>query len=145
MAPGRPVVVLPGQYFNLWVPSLNPWSWFHVSSFTVTSLSVDKQHRLQFLAKRPNRSIGFTWLLTKSRRHLTFFSGPHGLSEPAPRYETVLLIASDAGMLAIKPETRRLCLAWHVSGQQMGMNLMTEMAGWINRLIYYNEEDKIHV
>ncbi|KAE8372668.1 hypothetical protein BDV26DRAFT_301603 [Aspergillus bertholletiae] len=155
---GRPVVVLPGQYINLWVPSFNPWSWFQVSSFTITSWSVEKQHRLQFLAKRPNRSFGFTWLLTKSRQHLTFLSGPHGLSEPAPRYETVLLIASDAGILAIKPyveqvfhcikkktsKTRRLCLAWHVSGQQMGMNLMTEMAGWINRLIYYNEEDKTH-
>ncbi|KAF5857596.1 hypothetical protein ETB97_005525 [Aspergillus alliaceus] len=90
---------------------------------------------------------------------MTFFSGPHGLSEPAPRFETVLLIASDAGILAIKPyveqvfhcikkktsKTRRLCLVWHVSGQQMGMNLMTEMAGWINRLIFYNEEDKTHM
>ncbi|KAF7586856.1 hypothetical protein BBP40_008222 [Aspergillus hancockii] len=159
VVPGRPVVVLPGQYINLWVPSLNPWSWFQVSSFTVTSWSLDKQHRLQFLAKRPNRFFGFTWLLTKSRWHLTFFSGPHGLSEPAPRYETVLLIASDAGILAIKPyveqvfhclkkktsKTRRLCLAWHVSGQQMGINLMAEMAGWINSLICYNEGDKTHM
>lgn len=31
--PGRPVMVLPGQYINLWCPSLNPWSWFQGSSF----------------------------------------------------------------------------------------------------------------
>ena len=25
-SPGRPVTILPGQYVDLWMPSLNPWS-----------------------------------------------------------------------------------------------------------------------
>ncbi|KAB8242961.1 hypothetical protein BDV35DRAFT_383595 [Aspergillus flavus] len=131
LSPGRPVKVLPGQYVNLWFPSLNPWSWFQCSSFIVTSWSPKEQVLLHLFARCPSRSFGFTWMLLwratiDSQRNITFFSGPHGLSVPAPRYETVLLIASDAGILAVKPyvdqlfhcvkkrtsKTRRLCLVW---------------------------------
>ena len=162
--PGRPVMVLPGQYINLWCPSLNPWSWFQSSSFIVTSWSAENQAILQLFAKCPNRSFGFTWMLlwralTNSRRHSTFISGPHGLSEPVPRYETVLLIASDTGILPIKPyveqlfycvkkrtsKTRRLCLVWQVSGRHMGMSLLADMGAWVNRLFQDDIEDETHV
>lgn len=162
--PGRPVLVLPGQYINLWCPSLNPWSWFQGSSFIVTSWSAEEQAILQLFVKCPNRSFGFTWLLlwralANSRRNLTFISGPHGLSEPVPRYETVLLIASDTGILPIKPyveqlfycvkkrtsKTRRLCLVWQVSGRHMGMSLLAEMGTWVNRLFQDDIEDETHV
>lgn len=162
--PGRPVMVLPGQYINLWCPSLNPWSWFQGSSFIVTSWSPEEQAILQLFAKCPNRSFGFTWLLlwrtlTNSCRNLTFISGPHGLSEPVPRYETVLLVASDTGILPIKPyveqlfycvkkrtsKTRRLRLVWQVSGRHMGMSLMADMGAWVNRLFHDDIEDETHV
>jgi hypothetical protein len=105
--PGRPVIVQPGQYINLWVPSLNPWSWFQSASFIITSWSIEKQSTLQLYAKCPNRPLGFTWLLLwralrNSSRNLILFSGPHGISVPASWYKTVLLVASDSSILTMR-------------------------------------------
>ncbi|KAH8431355.1 NADPH oxidase family protein [Aspergillus melleus] len=160
-SPGRPVTVLPGQYVDLWMPSLNPWSWFQCASFIVISWSPDPQTSLQLLAKCPSRAFGFTWMLSwralsGSRHNLALISGPHGLSEPVSRYETVLLIASDSGILAVKPyvdhlfhsvkkrtsKTRRLCLVWQIRGHVIGKNILHDMKQWVNRLLYNDIEDE---
>ncbi|KAB8243443.1 hypothetical protein BDV35DRAFT_395886 [Aspergillus flavus] len=160
-SPGRPVMVLPGQYVDLWMPSLNPWSWFQCASFIVTSWSPDPQTSLQLLARCPSRAFGFTWMLSwralsGSRHNLALISGPHGLSVPVSRYETVLLIASDSGILAVKPyvdhlfhcvkertsKTRRLCLVWQVLGRVIGMDILRDMGEWVNRLLYDDIKDE---
>ncbi|KAH1588217.1 hypothetical protein KXX44_009845 [Aspergillus fumigatus] len=157
--PGRPVVVQPGQYIDLWIPSLNPWSWFQSASFIVTSWSTEKQSTLQLYAKCPNRPLGFTWLLLwralrNSRRNLILFSGPHGISVPASRYETVLLVASDSGILAMRPyvdqlfhcvtkrtsKTRRLCLVWNVT-RRSSNHFVSDIFGWVNKLLLNDIED----
>ncbi|RAQ69284.1 hypothetical protein AFCA_008633 [Aspergillus flavus] len=154
-------MVLPGQYVDLWMPSLNPWSWFQCASFIVTSWSPDPQTSLQLLARCPSRAFGFTWMLSwralsGSRHNLALISGPHGLRVPVSRYETVLLIASDSGILAVKPyvdhlfhcvrertsKTRRLCLVWQVSGRVIGMNILRDMGEWVNRLLYDDIKDE---
>lgn len=161
--PGRPVVVQPGQYIDLWIPSLNPWSWFQSASFIVTSWSTEKQSTLQLYAKCPNRPLGFTWLLLwralrNSRRNLILFSGPHGISVPASRYETVLLVASDSGILAMRPyvdqlfhcvtkrtsKTRRLCLVWNVT-RRSSNHFVSDIFGWVNKLLLNDIEDHTKV
>ncbi|GFF57802.1 hypothetical protein IFM51744_09337 [Aspergillus udagawae] len=157
--PGRPVIVQPGQYIDLWVPSWNPWSWFQSASFIVTSWSTEKQSTLQLYAKCPNRPLGFTWLLLwralrNSRRNLILFSGPHGSSVPASHYETVLLVASDSGILALRPyvdqlfhcvtkrtsKTRRLCLVWNVT-RRSSNHFVSDIFGWVNKLLVNDIDD----
>ncbi|KAH3208784.1 hypothetical protein KXV77_009063, partial [Aspergillus fumigatus] len=157
---GRPVIIQPGQYIDLWVPSLNPWSWFQSASFIVTSWSTEKQSTLQLYVECPNRPFGFTWLLLwrarrNSRRNLILFSGPHGISVPASRYETVLLVASDSGILAIRPyvdqlfhcvtkrtsKTRRLCLIWNVT-RRSSIHFVIRIFGWVNKLLQNDIKDR---
>lgn len=160
---GRPVIIQPGQYIDLWVPSLNPWSWFQSASFIVTSWSTEKQSTLQLYVECPNRPFGFTWLLLwrarrNSRRNLILFSGPHGISVPASRYETVLLVASDSGILAIRPyvdqlfhcvtkrtsKTRRLCLIWNVT-RRSSIHFVIRIFGWVNKLLQNDIKDRTEV
>ncbi|OOO05323.1 hypothetical protein OAory_01068390 [Aspergillus oryzae] len=116
---------------------------------------------VSLLARCPSRAFGFTWMLSwralsGSRHNLALISGPHGLSVPVSRYETVLLIASDSGILAVKPyvdhlfhcvkegtsKTRRLCLVWQVLGRVIGMDILRDMGEWVNRLLYDDIKDE---
>ncbi|KAL4862077.1 hypothetical protein BDV12DRAFT_203386 [Aspergillus spectabilis] len=158
----RPVTVLAGQYVNLWVPSLNPWSWFQGSSFVVTSWSADKQRTLHLYAESHQRKFGFKWLLERQAKNrllhnLTWFTGPHGTSEPVSQYETVLIVASNTGILAVKPyveqlfhtvkqkisKTRRLHLVWQLSGLGVGDIIRIDMGEWINTLFCDDVDKKL--
>lgn len=97
--------------------------------------------------------------LSGSRHNLALISGPRGLSVPVSRYETVLLIASDSGILPVKPyvdhlfhcvkertsKTRRLCLVWQVSGRVIGMDILRDMGEWVNRLLHDDIKDETQV
>lgn len=158
IVPTQPLRVLPGQYINIWAPSFNPWSWFQGSSFIVTSWSADNQKSMKLLVKPPRRDLGFRWLLflrakRNYYRYLLFFSGPYGASEPVSRYETVLLVASDAGIFAIKPyvdhlfhcvrqktsKARRLRLVCQLSTTSVALGQ------WVNELLYKDKLGKMEV
>lgn len=107
--PGRPALVFSGQYINLWCPSLNPLSRFQCSSFVVTSWSAEEQDKLRLFTMCPSRTFGFSWrLLNTFHRKLRLMSGPHGASEPVLQDEIVVLVASDTGILPIRPYVEQL-------------------------------------
>lgn len=129
----RPVHVEPGQYINIWIPSVSLWSWAQTHPFTVISWSRGKQDNMELLVQPRH---GLTADLVRhpsidakiSLSFLTLFTGPHGMSEDVGNYESALLIASGFGVAATIPylkkmiygynawtlQVRRLHLVWQV-------------------------------
>ncbi|KAJ5183255.1 hypothetical protein N7492_000871 [Penicillium capsulatum] len=127
----RPVRVEPGQYINLWMPSVSLWSWTQTHPFTVTSWSKDRQDSLKLLVQPRS---GFSADLIRhgalptnsSISFLALFTGPHGITEGVEQYETTLIIATGFGIVTSIPylkkmihgyntctsQTRRLHLVW---------------------------------
>ncbi|CEO59625.1 hypothetical protein PMG11_04294 [Penicillium brasilianum] len=134
----RPVKVEPGQYINLWVPSVTLWSWTQTHPFTVTSWSRGKQDTLDLLVQ-PRRGMTLDLLRCttvnpdSSVSLLALFTGPHGTSEDVSHYETALMIASGFGIAATLPylkkmiygyntcalQVRRLHLVWQIDSIEM--------------------------
>lgn len=139
----RPVKVEPGQYINLWIPSIGLWSCIQTHPFTVTSWSRGKQDTMELLVQprhgmtsnilryatvAPDNSVSF----------LALFTGPHGTSEDVGQYETALMIASGFGIAATIPylkkmiygyntctlQIRRLHLVWQI--ESIGERVFTE-------------------
>ncbi|CAG7933056.1 unnamed protein product [Penicillium olsonii] len=129
----RPVQVEPGQYINLWMPSVSLWSWTQTHPFTVTSWSRGRQGTLKLLAQ-PRKGFSADLIrhgaLPTDRliSFLTLFTGPHGITEDVGPYETTLIIATGFGIVTSIPylkkmihgyntctsHTRRLHLVWQV-------------------------------
>lgn len=129
----RPVRVEPGQYINLWMPSVSLWSWTQTHPFTVTSWSRGRQDTLKLLVQPQN---GFSADLVRhgalptdsSISFLALFTGPYGVTEDVEPYETTLIIATGFGIVTSIPylkklihgyntctsHTRRLHLVWQV-------------------------------
>jgi hypothetical protein len=124
----------------------------------VTSWSADDQKNMKFLIRAPQRRLGFSSLLFWRVKqnyycYLLLFAGPYGSSEPVSRYETILLVASDSGIFAIRPyvehlfhsvkrrtsKTRRLCLVWQLSSTSI------VLGKWVNELLYKDKADKTEV
>ncbi|BAE66179.1 unnamed protein product [Aspergillus oryzae RIB40] len=107
--------VRPGQYINLWLPSVSLRSWMQTHPFTVTSWSRDHQDTMELLVQ-PRHGLTADLLryaptvAEGSVSFLAFFTGPHGISEHVDRYESVLVIASGFGIATV----RRLHLVWQV-------------------------------
>ncbi|KAJ5982690.1 hypothetical protein N7451_012790 [Penicillium sp. IBT 35674x] len=136
----RPVHVEPGQYINLWMPSVNLGSWMQTHPFTITSWSKRRQDTLKLLVQPRH---GFSGDLVRhgslgvktSISFLALFSGPHGITENTDHYETALLVTSGFGIAASIPylkkmihgyntctsDVRRLHLVWQIETIEMVM------------------------
>jgi NAD(P)H-flavin reductase len=109
----RPISVRAGQYINLWLPSVSLWSWAQTHPFIVTSWSLGKYGMLEMLVE-PRQ--GLTKTLARRAKLmgrdgfscLALYSGPHGLTESVDNYESVLLVASGAGIAAVIPYVKYL-------------------------------------
>ncbi|KAJ5737271.1 uncharacterized protein N7483_002503 [Penicillium malachiteum] len=109
----RPVTVKAGQYINLWLPSATMGSWMQTHPFTIISWSQKPQSSIELLIQ-PRK--GLTATLAHQVQNagprgyscLAVYSGPHGLSEPVESYETVLLVANEAGLSAVLPYAKKL-------------------------------------
>ncbi|CAG8421916.1 unnamed protein product [Penicillium salamii] len=109
----RPVKAMAGQYINLWLPSLSLWSWAQTHPFMITSWSRADQGVLDLLVEPRG---GLTKALVRQAHaaakdnfsSLALYSGPHGISESVDKYESVLLVASEAGIAAIIPYAKKL-------------------------------------
>ncbi|KAJ6118815.1 hypothetical protein N7471_013435 [Penicillium samsonianum] len=134
----RPLHVEPGQYINLWMPSVSWWSWTQTHPFIITSWSRGRQDTLKLLVQPRN---GFSADLVRhgalptdsSVSFLALFTGPHGLTEDVDPYETTLIIATGFGIATSIPylkkmihgyntctsHTRRLHLVWQVDSIEM--------------------------
>ncbi|KAE8130661.1 hypothetical protein BDV38DRAFT_289436 [Aspergillus pseudotamarii] len=146
----RPVKVEAGQYINLWMPSVSLCSWMQTHPLTVTSWSKDKQDTVELLVKPRS---GFTADLLRyapaaagsSVSFPALFTGPHGVSEEASDYESILVLASGPGIAAAIPylkkmihsyntctsQVRRLHLVWQVES----VDQMTPALSLINNLL----------
>ncbi|KAH9206361.1 cell surface metalloreductase [Leptodontidium sp. 2 PMI_412] len=135
----RPVEVKAGQYINIWIPYV---SWYILQShpFVVTNWVEGKQGTLDLFIQ-PRR--GFTRDLfrhgTTDERdiipRLVLFSGPHGISIPVVKYETVLMVATAFGIAALvsylrklthsyqtcKTRTRRVHLVWQLQSLDIAL------------------------
>lgn len=146
----RPIRVEPGQYINIWMPSVSLWSWTQSHPFTVVSWSKDAQNSIELLVQPCS---GLTADLCRyapdaagsSLSFLALFTGPHGLSEDVGRYETILVLASGSGIAAVIPylkktiygyntctsQARRLHLVWQVES----IDKMTPALAMLNNLL----------
>jgi NAD(P)H-flavin reductase len=146
----RPVKVEAGQYINLWIPSVSLRSWMQTHPFTVTSWSRGKQDTMELLVEP---RTGFTADILRhapdaagsSLSFLAFFTGPHGVSEKASDYESILVLTSGSGIAVAIPylkkmiygyntctsQVRRLHLVWQVES----VDKMTPALSLINKLL----------
>ena len=120
----KPVIVEPGQYINLWIP-LGPLSVLQSHPFTVARLqnepfTVDSwstrgQTELKVFA---NVNRGLTRNLRDAvERGLTsnigLYMGPYGSTIDMKGYETILLVATGLGVVAVAPYLQWLVHAIH--------------------------------
>ena len=114
MVPSR-LHVKPGQYINLWIPSISFWSFLQSHPFVVASCTDGEQTILELLIGS-QKGLTFKLLrndngvlnLASSDLRLALFSEPHGHSAPLANFETVLLVASRLGIVTQLPYLRHL-------------------------------------
>ncbi|KAJ3453493.1 hypothetical protein MRS44_013555 [Fusarium solani] len=115
--------VEPGQYINLWIPS-SLLSTLQIHPFTVASWSPDAAETLVVFAEIRK---GFTSSLRNKVRFgdsqsFAMFTGPHGSRLPVDKYDHVLLIATDLGIVALLPYLQWLTHAHHAHQLEEGTN-----------------------
>jgi NAD(P)H-flavin reductase len=111
----RPLKVAAGQYVNVWIPSVSFWSFLQSHPFVITSWSECKQGSIDLLVTSQR---GFTQKLQHYTRadggdYLALFSGPHGISIPVDRSETVVMVANGFGMASFLPYLRQLIYSYN--------------------------------
>ena len=114
MVPSR-LQMKPGQYINLWIPSISFWSFLQSHPFVVASCTEGEQTTLELLLG-PQKGLSSKFLRNSTNGsgsapadlRLALFSGPHGLSAPLADFEIVLLVASGLGIVAQLPYLRHL-------------------------------------
>ena len=99
MVPSR-LQIKPGQYINLWIPSISLWSFLQSHPFVI---GPQKGLTSKFLRNSINISGSASADLRRA-----LFSGPHGLSAPLADFETVLLVASGLRIATQLPYLRHL-------------------------------------
>ena len=87
--------IKPGQYINLWIPSISFWSFLQSHPFVVASCTEGEQTTLELLIG-PQKRLTSKFLRNSTNvsdsasagLRLALFSGPHGLSAPLAEFET---------------------------------------------------------
>jgi hypothetical protein len=139
--PGRAIHVHPGQFIKLWVPFANPLTWFDFRRFYVQTWEPGVQQRLQLFERAEGRfsqrlADRATRFLRETDRRRAFFIGPYGVSEPYTEYETILVIASDLGILSMMAHVRHLCHCIHSrTSKARRIRLVWELPG-MSKLAY---------
>jgi predicted ferric reductase len=125
----KPIRVKPGQYINLWIP-LGPLSGLQSHPFTVANWSTCAQTELKVFV-HVNR--GLTSKLRDAvkrglKSNIGLYMGPYGSTIDMKGYETILLVATGLGVVAVAPylqwlvhaiRAREICsapihLIWHI-------------------------------
>ena len=105
----------PGQYINLWIPSISFWFFLQSHPFIMESCEEGEQTNLELLV---NPQKEFTSKLQRLARYksgsnwndsrIALFTDPHGASTPLGEYERVLMVALGFGIVAQLPYLRQL-------------------------------------
>lgn len=124
----RTLQVKPGQYINLWIPTLGLFSIFQSHPFFVTSFSPEKTKNLELLVVPQPGLTKKYYKHANSRRRMAFFTGPFGQSAPLSDYETVIMIATGSGIAAQIPYMFQL-IQDHEDGRRVGRTRIVWEAG----------------
>ncbi len=113
----KPLKIEPGQYLNLWMPSVSMGAFLQSHPFMVTSWSIEPQTSLDFLIQ-PRRGITrdllrLTRLGAPIKSKWVVFSGPHGHTVPVGQYETVVMVADGVGIASQLPYLKKLIHGYH--------------------------------
>ncbi|EKG09128.1 FAD-binding 8 [Macrophomina phaseolina MS6] len=113
----KPLRTEPGQYVNLWIPSLSTWSFAQSHPFAVASWSEAPASHLRLVVKPFN---GLTRKMAESveqstRPRRALFSGPHGKKISLAGYSNVVMIATGLGIFAQLPYLQKLA---HCEGRR---------------------------
>ena len=126
----RELHVHPGQYINIWIPSIELFS---SHPFVVAqSWRAKADHKLELLIQRRNGITSRLWrALDRGQRsnRSVLLSGPHGPRMLPCTYDTIIMVASSFGItpmfLYLEEFTKhgcghQICLVWerHASGKQ---------------------------
>ncbi|RTE75977.1 hypothetical protein BHE90_009558 [Fusarium euwallaceae] len=128
----KPVKVEPGQYINLWVP-LGPISSIQSHPFTVANWSPEAQKELKLFVE-VNSGLTKT-LRDRVELELTsnigIFTGPYGRRIPVENYETVILIATGLGVVALTPYLQWLVHAARMREVRIApVHLVWQISSW---------------
>ncbi|CVL09004.1 uncharacterized protein FMAN_14282 [Fusarium mangiferae] len=128
----RPLRVEPGQYINLWTPTtLSSVLQSHPFSIGNCSSEVETQLRMVVDVKR-----GFTNNLRELAKrcmtsNIAIFAGPYGSRIPVENYETVLLVATGLGFVALSPYLQWLVRAAHNKEIKINpVHLVWQVSSW---------------
>jgi NAD(P)H-flavin reductase len=105
-----------GRYINLWIPSINFWSFLQTHPFTVVSWAATAQDTLDLLIE-PRGGLTRELLYHAERGYtinpIVMFSGPHGIDVAMDEYESVLMVASGFGIAALLPYLKKLIYGYN--------------------------------
>lgn len=113
----KPLQIEPGQFVNLWMPSVSLGACLQSHPFLVTSWSAEPQRTLDIFVQ-PRRGM------TRDLLHLArqgavlenrwaVFGGPYGQTIPAGQYEKVVMVADGVGIAAQLPYLQKLIHGYH--------------------------------
>lgn len=112
---GKPLKIEPGQYLNLWMPSVSLGACLQSHPFVVTSWSAEPQTSLDMLIQ-PRRGLTRDLLLLahqNASNRWAVVGGPYGQTIPAGKYATVVMVADGIGIAAQLPYLQKLIHGYH--------------------------------
>lgn len=107
-----------GQYINLWISSVDSWSWAQNYLFMIIFWSHEKQDTLNLLLQsRESADIVVVHQTCAIESDfilfLIFFINPHGISQPVDQYEIILVIASKFDIAVIIPYLQNMIYGYN--------------------------------
>lgn len=113
----KPLQIEPGQFLNLWMPSVSLGACLQSHPFFVTSWSAEPQRTLDIFVQ-PRRGMTRDLLrLTRQGAVLenrwVVFGGPYGQTLPAGQYEKVVMVADGVVIAAQLPYLQKLIHGYH--------------------------------
>ena len=114
----RRIDVIPGQYINLWTPSISFWSALQSHPFMV--MASHRQDNTTTLDILVHSRKGLTSKLAQyaqgeSKFSSLMFTGPHGVPAPVAKYHKVMIVASGVGIVAQLPYLTQLTQRYSTS------------------------------
>ncbi|RBR26540.1 uncharacterized protein FIESC28_00657 [Fusarium coffeatum] len=128
----RPLRVQPGQYVKIWTPTTIS-SVLQSHPFTIGNCSSENERELRIVVEVKN---GFTRNLKDLAErcmtsNIAIFAGPYGSRVPVGNYETVLLVATGLGFVALSPYLQWLVRAAHNSKIRISpVHLVWQVSSW---------------
>ena len=110
--------IRPGQYINLWIPSVSFWSFLQSHPFVVVSWTEGKAESLDLLViprkGLTQKMLGHADMDSEGTlSRLVMFSGPHGSALAAENYEVVVMVATGSGIFAQLPYLQQLVYGYN--------------------------------